>query len=182
MCEMHLSNSRHAAEQAMVLLVEDEDLLRDMLEETLRDAGFGVLSAASGEEATDLLRTAPVARALVTDINLGRAKMDGWGARPLAREHDPGCGIVYVSGDSAHRWAAKGVPRSLMLSKPFAPTQLVEAISNLLIDQAGSWRGAAHLAPACKGEILLQEERPRSTGVRKLQEERLPLCTPEEMQ
>jgi hypothetical protein len=38
---MHLSNSQHSAEQAMVLLVEDEDLLREMLEDTLSEAGFG---------------------------------------------------------------------------------------------------------------------------------------------
>ncbi|WP_349521891.1 hypothetical protein [Bradyrhizobium canariense] len=58
-------------------MVEDEDLLREMLEETLLEAGFGVLSAASGEEAADLLKGTSLPRALVTDINLGRARMDG---------------------------------------------------------------------------------------------------------
>jgi DNA-binding response OmpR family regulator len=129
---MHLSNSQDAAEQAMVLLVEDEDLLREMLEDTLSEAGFGVLTAASGEEAADLLGVTPRLRALITDVNLGRARMDGWELARLARERDSGCGILYVSGDSAHRWAANGVPRSLMLSKPFAPAQLVEAVSDLL--------------------------------------------------
>jgi DNA-binding response OmpR family regulator len=121
----------------MVLLVEDEDLLRELLEDRLSEAGFGVLSAASGEEAAELLAVAPLPRALVTDINLGRAGMDGWDVARLAREHDPRCGILYVSGDSAHRWAAKGVPHSLMLSKPFAPAQLVEALSNLLNRSSG---------------------------------------------
>jgi hypothetical protein len=37
-----------------------------------------------------------------------------------------------MSGDSAHHWAAKGVPRSILLAKPFAAAQLVEAISSLL--------------------------------------------------
>ena len=46
--EMHLSND--AKERTTILLVEDECLLRDMLEETLTEAGFAVLSAASGEE------------------------------------------------------------------------------------------------------------------------------------
>ncbi|MCK1331402.1 response regulator [Bradyrhizobium sp. CW9] len=110
----------------------DEELLREMLGETLSEAGFGVVTAASGEEAAELLGMTSVPRALVTDINLGRARMDGWELARVAREHDPGCGIVYVSGDSAHRWAANGVPRSLMLSKPFAPAQLVDAVSNIL--------------------------------------------------
>lgn len=40
--------------------------------------------------------------------------------------------VVYMSGDSAEDWSSKGVPNSIMLSKPFAPAQLVTAISNLL--------------------------------------------------
>ncbi|WP_346659534.1 response regulator [Bradyrhizobium sp. 183] len=114
------------------MVEDDEDLLREMLEETLVEAGYGVVSAASGEEAANLLSMTPLPRALVTDINLGRARMDGWELARLARPNDPGCVILYVSGDSAHRWAANGVPQSILLAKPFAPAQLVEAISGLL--------------------------------------------------
>ncbi|MCK1453278.1 response regulator [Bradyrhizobium sp. 35] len=130
---MHLSNSHNAADGSTILLVEDEALLREMLEETLIEAGYGVVSAASGEEAARLLIRTPLPRAVVTDINLGRARMDGWGLARLARENDPSCGILYVSGDSAHRWASNGVPRSILLPKPFAPAQLVQALSGLLI-------------------------------------------------
>ena len=100
--EMHLSND--ANERTTILLVEDECLLRDMLEETLTEAGFAVLSAASGEEAASLLGGMSMPWALVTDINLGRARMDGWELARLVRHHDSGCGILYVSGDSTHRW------------------------------------------------------------------------------
>lgn len=110
-----------------------------MLEETLVEAGYGVVSAASGEEATDLLNGDPLPRALVTDINLGRARMDGWELARIARANDPSCVILYVSGDSAHRWAANGVPQSLLLAKPFAPAELVEAISGLLT-RSGSFQ------------------------------------------
>ncbi|MCK1480395.1 response regulator [Bradyrhizobium sp. 197] len=135
---MHLSNSPGPAERSTILLVEDEDLLREMLEETLVEAGYGVLSAASGEAAADLLVGAPLPRALVTDVNLGRAGIDGWALARLAREHDPSCAILYVSGGSAHRWASNGVPRSIILPKPFAPAQLVEALSDLLIRNSRS--------------------------------------------
>jgi hypothetical protein len=37
-----------------------------------------------------------------------------------------------MSGQSADAWTVKGVPNSIMLAKPFAPAQLVTAISNLL--------------------------------------------------
>jgi DNA-binding response OmpR family regulator len=112
---MHLSNN--AKERTTILPVEDECLLHDMLEETLIEAGFAVQSAASGEEAAP--RDADAVGAC-HGINLGRARMDGWELARLVRHHDPDCGILYVSGDSTHRWAANGVPNSMLLPKPFA--------------------------------------------------------------
>jgi hypothetical protein len=49
-----------------------------------------------------------------------------------AREINPSFPVVYMSGDSAEDWASQGVPNSIMLSKPFAPAQLVTAVSQLL--------------------------------------------------
>jgi DNA-binding NtrC family response regulator len=70
-------------------------------------------------------------RALVTDINL-QGKMDGREVAQHAREIDPAFPVVYMSGAAAADWASKGVPNSIMLSKPFAPAQLLTAVSNLL--------------------------------------------------
>ena len=129
---MHLSNSQNTSDASTILLVEDEFLLREMLEEILTEAGYSVQSASSAEEAADLLGGIPMPWALVTDVNLGRARMDGWELARLVRQRDPDRGIVYVSGDSGHRWAANGVPHSILLPKPFAAAQLVEAVSSLL--------------------------------------------------
>ncbi|MBM7486812.1 DNA-binding response OmpR family regulator [Bradyrhizobium sp. USDA 3686] len=129
---MHLGHCQETSPGSTIVLVEDEDLLRELLEETLVEAGYGVLSTASGEEAAGLLNRGSVPRVLVTDVNLGRARMDGWEVARVARAIDPGCAILYVSGDSAHRWATEGVPQSVLLAKPFAPAQLVEAIWGLL--------------------------------------------------
>jgi len=70
-------------------------------------------------------------RALVTDIGL-RGQIDGWEVAQQAREIDPAFPIVYMSGAHAEDWASKGVPNSIMLAKPFAPAQLVTAVSQLL--------------------------------------------------
>lgn len=72
------------------------------------------------------------ARALVTDINLGRHELSGWEVAKHAREINPGIPVVYMSGDSADDWPSKGVPNSIILVKPFAPAQLVTAVSQLL--------------------------------------------------
>ena len=71
-------------------------------------------------------------RALVTDINLSPSEIDGWDVARHAREIDPNFPIVYMSGKDADDWASQGVPNSIMLAKPFAPAQLVTAVSNLL--------------------------------------------------
>jgi DNA-binding response OmpR family regulator len=110
-------------------------LLQRIAEEALRDGGFETVVAASGEKAVELLDTADGKyRALVTDINLGRDRMSGWDVARRAREIDAKFPVVYMSGESAEDWSARGVPDSIMLSKPFAPAQLVTAVSQALND------------------------------------------------
>ena len=117
----------------IILVVDDDPLLQQIVEEALRDGGFETVVAASGEKAVELLETANGKyRALVTDINLGRDRMNGWDVARHAREIDAKFPVVYMSGDSAEDWSARGVPDSIMLSKPFAPAQLVTAVSQVL--------------------------------------------------
>jgi len=40
--------------------------------------------------------------------------------------------ILVIEDDQNVHWASKGVPRSIMLAKPFAPVQLITAVSQLL--------------------------------------------------
>ena len=70
-------------------------------------------------------------RALVIDINLV-GRIDGWEVARAAREIDPEFPVVYMTGAAADQWTVKGVPNSVLLTKPFAPAQLVTAISQLL--------------------------------------------------
>jgi DNA-binding response OmpR family regulator len=116
----------------VILVVEDDDAIQTLVEEALSDGGFETAVAPSGEEAVTLLKGHKGKyRALVTDISL-RGKMEGWEVAQKAREIDPEFPVVYMSGASAADWSVKGVPNSIMLSKPFAPAQLVTALSNLL--------------------------------------------------
>ena len=94
---------------------------------------YEISIASTGEKAVALLDTPEGKyRALVTDINLGEGNLDGWDVARHAREIDPNFPIVYMSGKDVDDWASKGVPNSIMLAKPFAPAQLVTAISQLL--------------------------------------------------
>jgi CheY-like chemotaxis protein len=117
----------------VILVVEDDQAIQSVIEEALSDGGFEIAIAASGEQAVELLSAANSQfRAVVTDINLGRDRMDGWDVARHARESKPDMPIVYMTGDSADEWASKGVPNSVLLTKPFAPVQLVTAVAQLL--------------------------------------------------
>ena len=67
----------------------------------------------------------------MSDINLS-GKLKGWDVARFAREIDPATPIVYMTGTHGEDWASKGVPNSVLLTKPFAPAQLITAISSLL--------------------------------------------------
>lgn len=120
------------SDSVTVLVVEDDQLIQTMVEEALSDGGFEASITGSGEEAIALLRGGDSkCRAVVTDINL-LGRLDGWEVARAAREIDPSMPVVYMTGTHGEEWASKGVPNSVLLTKPFAPAQLVTALSNLL--------------------------------------------------
>jgi two-component system, cell cycle response regulator CpdR len=59
-------------------------------------------------------------------------QLDGWEVARAAREGYPAMPIIYMTGTHGEEWASKGVPNSILLAKPFAPAQIVTAISQLL--------------------------------------------------
>jgi CheY-like chemotaxis protein len=117
----------------LVLVVEDEALIRMMLSEVLDDAGFASVVVADGHRAiSELEADATRFRAVVTDIRLGSSP-SGWTIARRARELVPDMPVLYVSGDSAHEWAAQGVLGSVMVAKPYVVAQVVTALSMLLL-------------------------------------------------
>ena len=115
-----------------VLLVEDEDLVREVLGEGLADAGLDVVAAASAEEALDLARrdVAPPA-VVVTDVDLGPG-MDGMALSEEAARRWPGVGVVVVTGDPSNLDRRPPRERERRLPKPFAPGRLVDAVTGLM--------------------------------------------------
>ena len=112
-----------------VLLVEDEPLIRDLLQGALEDGGFEVAYANNGDGAIDVLQSRPGEFAgVVTDVDLGGG-MTGWDVGHAARRISPVIAVVFMSGASSHQWESEGVPGSTMLMKPFAPAQLLVALA-----------------------------------------------------
>lgn len=123
--------------QPRVLLADDEVLVRDLVEESLQEAGYEVVAVSSAAEALEALEAANASDAeadfvaVVTDINFG-GPPPGWEVAMRAREIQPTIAVVYMTGDSAHEWSAHGVPQSTIITKPFAPSQIAVAVATLL--------------------------------------------------
>lgn len=121
-------------DEILVLVAEDEPLIQMAMQDALEDGGYAVVAAMSGTDAVDVLENRHhELSGFVTDIRLGSGP-DGWQLACRARELKPEIAVVYVTGDSADHWPAKGVPKSIVIQKPFAEAQLVTAISTLLVD------------------------------------------------
>jgi CheY-like chemotaxis protein len=119
-------------DERSVLFVEDEDLIRELAADELKEAGYELVVVENGDEALEALDgDADPFCALVTDVNLGEGA-DGWEVGKRARELDDEIPVIYMSGASAHEWQSKGVPDSVLLNKPFTPSQLIAAIGRLL--------------------------------------------------
>ena len=73
-------------------------------------------------------------RAVITDVNLGSAKVTGWQVAKRAREKNSELPIVYMTGGGGHSTrGSMGVPNSVLLTKlTFAAAQVVTAVSQLL--------------------------------------------------
>lgn len=121
-----------SVEEPILLLVEDDALVLLVAQEALETGGYAVIVAADAAEAISALneRSAEFA-GLVTDVRLGTGP-DGWEVARHARELLADLPIVYVTGDSAADWPVHGVPNSVLVQKPYAPAQLITAISALI--------------------------------------------------
>jgi signal transduction histidine kinase len=116
-----------------ILLVEDEEFLRELMEEALVDAGYVVLSAASGAEALEKAR----AHAATIHLTLTDVVMPGMSGRELVRNLDPvkpGVRALYMSGYEEDDILRRGLidPGAPLMHKPFNTEILLEQVRTAL--------------------------------------------------
>jgi two-component system, cell cycle sensor histidine kinase and response regulator CckA len=119
-----------------VLLCEDEDSVRRLMQRILSRNGYTVLSAATPHEALDFAR----AHAEDIDILVSDVIMPGLSGPELAsrmREHLPSLRTLFVSGYTAETARGRGnLPAgSVLLEKPFNRAGLLRALRDLLDQQ-----------------------------------------------
>jgi CheY-like chemotaxis protein len=112
----------------VVLVVEDEALVRNVIVEYLRETGCLVLEAQSGEQAIAMLHANGPIDVVFTDIRLG-SELNGWDVAEACRALRADVAVIYTSGHSIQ--PARNVPRSLFLDKPYRPEQVFNACRSL---------------------------------------------------
>lgn len=110
-----------------ILVVEDEDLIRDVVVDILESHGHEIMEAESGERALELCaQQAP--DLIFTDVRLA-GSLSGWDVAIRCRQSNPAVPVIYATGH-AHA-APRPVSGSIMLQKPFRLERLLEAITTL---------------------------------------------------
>lgn len=90
-----MDHSKDAA-PLIVLVAEDETLVRLLANDMLTDADYRVVEAHDGQEALAILGAKNTVRALLTDVNM--PNVDGLALAKIVRQRWPHIGIVVTSG------------------------------------------------------------------------------------
>jgi PAS domain S-box-containing protein len=116
-----------------LLLVEDDEAVRDLVEQVLLRLGYDVLSTGDASVAIDLcLRHQGKISLLITDIVMSQAS----GPQVYAQVSSliPGIGVLYMSGYTGGTILARGVREEgvAYLQKPFTPAALAHRVREVL--------------------------------------------------
>ena len=119
---LRLSNS----DQTVILLADDEVLIRNVARKVLQSAGYFVMAANDGEEALNISRQYPgTIHALLSDVNM--PNLDGLELREQILVERPETKVLLMSGQLEP--PAESIP---FLRKPFGSLVLKERIHQLL--------------------------------------------------
>ena len=112
-----------------VLVVEDDASMLMMIAEELKDAGFQVWPAASGDEALRLLLSSAPVDLVLSDVRMP-GPIDGLGLAHRARLEWPRMKIVLMSGYL--RDMSETAEADAFLGKPFPLSAAVDCVERLL--------------------------------------------------
>ena len=108
----------------IILVVEDEWLVRSVIVEALRDAGWQVLEASTAENAISMVRTVAQIDVVFTDIELA-GNQSGWDLAEQCRASRANYPVIYASGNAADR--SRRVSDSQFFDKPYSAADIVDA-------------------------------------------------------
>ena len=120
----------------VVLLVEDEAVVRALAAEQLREMGYVVLEAEDGPAALRLLRSQARVDVLVTDVGLPGG-LNGRQVAEAARERRPVLPVLFITGFAGSVLEEQLAPRMQVIGKPFALDTFAARVQSILDTASG---------------------------------------------
>lgn len=125
-----MTDEASSALLAVVLIVEDDPLLRELAVEVVEEAGFVALEAGDADEAVALLEARSDIAVLFTDINMP-GSMDGLTLARTVRDRWPPIKILIASG--LVRLKRSDLPSSsVFLEKPYRGEAVIAQLRSLI--------------------------------------------------
>ncbi|CRM28772.1 MULTISPECIES: ATP-binding protein [unclassified Pseudomonas] len=128
----------HVHGHETILVVEDNEDVRETVVELLEQAGYTVLTAEDGDRAMNMLQTGVKPELIFTDVVMpGRVKstdLADW-----ARAQTPAVAVLFTSGHTRDILSNNHLlsPEIHLLSKPYSPEALTQRVRSVLAAQQG---------------------------------------------
>jgi len=117
----------------VILVVEDEPLVRMFIADFLDEAGFRVVEAVNADEALTILQARPDIQAIVSDIEMP-GTMNGLKLARTVCERWLSVGVIITSGRA--RPGPADVPETVVfLSKPYLPETVITVVRQIVTPQ-----------------------------------------------
>jgi CheY-like chemotaxis protein len=113
----------------MLIVVEDDDGVRVLVEELLLDRGYNVITAQTGAEGLDRIRSEPALSMVITDIRM--PGIDGWEVARRAMEMRAGIKVLYITGYPGEQ-RPDDAPPGPLLRKPWRASEFYECLEQLI--------------------------------------------------
>src|SRR5687768_11976054 len=110
----------------VILVVEDEPLVRALMVDALEDEDFVVVEAPTGDEALRVLQARSDIAVVLTDVDMP-GEVDGF---QLAREMYPQVVVIVVSGGIRSGFSGTA-PDARFVSKPYTPRFIIHMIREM---------------------------------------------------
>ncbi|HUN41564.1 MAG TPA: response regulator [Acetobacteraceae bacterium] len=133
--DMH-TRPANAVSPATVLVVDDDQLVREPIADYLREVGYAVLEAGDAHEAINLVDHADHVDLVFTDVRMP-GELDGVGLARWVKAHHPGLPVLMTSGYYGTGWLGERLEREVrLIQKPYTQDEVLRHIRRLLAAHA----------------------------------------------
>jgi CheY-like chemotaxis protein len=129
---MHSNPALDRPHPPIVLVVDDDLLVREPIADYLREVGYEVLEAGDAHEAIDVVDHADHVDLVFSDVRMP-GELDGIGLARWVHAHRPNLPVLLTSGYDGNGWLRSELGREVrLLQKPYTQDQVLRHIKRLL--------------------------------------------------